>query len=442
MVPLPRPRIRAGRVATLAIAVAACAAPPPPDAASAPDLPLAHLNDLRRPAGRMAGDTLVLELDLVRAAWTPRGGTGPRVAVPVFAEAGGAPSVPGPLLRVSAGTPVRLTVRNTLDAEAEIRVPAIEGLGRDSLVLAPGATRSLAWTPATAVSSAYGARVDGERGPNGPTMGVLVVDPPGTLPHPGERILLLTSWGSPAEPGSLSPESSWKMTVNGRSWPFTERFTFAVGDTVRWRVINTSFTRHPMHLHGFYFDVTSAGDLEADTAYAPGSRSPVVTHTMLNLSAMTLSWVPTTPGNWLFHCHLLRHMGANQRFAAESAHAHAGSDAVMAMDDGMAGLITGITVEPAAGAEPAEPPPARRIDLWTGATPGGWGDAPRLALVRQDGAEPPAPDSTVAPSSLLVLRRDEPVEIVVHNRLETPLAVHWHGLELRSVYDGVGHWSG
>jgi manganese oxidase len=35
-----------------------------------------------------------------------------------------------------------------------------------------------------------------------------------------------------------------------------------------------------------------------------------------------------------------------------------------------------------------------------------------------------------------------PTEIVVHNRLDIPLSVHWHGLELRSLYDGVGHWSG
>ena len=33
-------------------------------------------------------------------------------------------------------------------------------------------------------------------------------------------------------------------------------------------------------------------------------------------------------------------------------------------------------------------------------------------------------------------------EIVVHNRLDFPFGVHWHGLELESRYDGVGDWSG
>jgi hypothetical protein len=31
---------------------------------------------------------------------------------------------------------------------------------------------------------------------------------------------------------------------------------------------------------------------------------------------------------------------------------------------------------------------------------------------------------------------------MVHNRFDFPFAVHWHGLELRSEYDGVGYWSG
>ena len=31
---------------------------------------------------------------------------------------------------------------------------------------------------------------------------------------------------------------------------------------------------------------------------------------------------------------------------------------------------------------------------------------------------------------------------MVHNRLRAPLSLHWHGIEIQSYYDGVGHWSG
>jgi FtsP/CotA-like multicopper oxidase with cupredoxin domain len=46
------------------------------------------------------------------------------------------------------------------------------------------------------------------------------------------------------------------------------------------------------------------------------------------------------------------------------------------------------------------------------------------------------------PGSPIILRRGEPVQITVFNRLAMPLSVHWHGLELESFFDGVGGWSG
>ena len=41
-----------------------------------------------------------------------------------------------------------------------------------------------------------------------------------------------------------------------------------------------------------------------------------------------------------------------------------------------------------------------------------------------------------------MLRRGEPVEITVVNRLGEATALHWHGIELDSYYDGVHGWSG
>ena len=47
-----------------------------------------------------------------------------------------------------------------------------------------------------------------------------------------------------------------------------------------------------------------------------------------------------------------------------------------------------------------------------------------------------------SPGPPLVLRRGEPVEITVVNRLTEPTSIHWHGLEIESYYDGVHGWSG
>jgi FtsP/CotA-like multicopper oxidase with cupredoxin domain len=42
----------------------------------------------------------------------------------------------------------------------------------------------------------------------------------------------------------------------------------------------------------------------------------------------------------------------------------------------------------------------------------------------------------------LVLQRGEPVEIQVVNRLSEPTAIHWHGIELDSYFDGVPGYAG
>jgi FtsP/CotA-like multicopper oxidase with cupredoxin domain len=61
----------------------------------------------------------------------------------------------------------------------------------------------------------------------------------------------------------------------------------------------------------------------------------------------------------------------------------------------------------------------------------------RFAYVLQEGDADPAPDSVRLPGSTLVLHKDEPTSIWVVNRTPEPSAVHWHGLELDSYFDGV-----
>ena len=51
-------------------------------------------------------------------------------------------------------------------------------------------------------------------------------------------------------------------------------------------------------------------------------------------------------------------------------------------------------------------------------------------------------DSVPVPSSLLVLRRNEPVRITIVNHLRAATGVHWHGIEVPAYSDGVPGWSG
>jgi FtsP/CotA-like multicopper oxidase with cupredoxin domain len=50
------------------------------------------------------------------------------------------------------------------------------------------------------------------------------------------------------------------------------------------------------------------------------------------------------------------------------------------------------------------------------------------------------PSQPTLPGPTLVLERGRPVEITVVNQLNEPTAVHWHGMELESYYDGVAGW--
>jgi len=86
-------------------------------------------------------------------------------------------------------------------------------------------------------------------------MGLLVVDGPDEVPDPEARLFLISHWADAEDPSTFRPAARFLMS--GRGWPHTERLEYAQGDTVRWRVVNQSGAFHPMHLHGFYFEVTS-----------------------------------------------------------------------------------------------------------------------------------------------------------------------------------------
>jgi FtsP/CotA-like multicopper oxidase with cupredoxin domain len=413
----------------------------------------AAFEDYTKPVGHMENGVLKITLDVGTAPWQPWGKDGPTVQANVFAADGAPPRVPGPLIRVPAGTPVHITLRNTLPDSIVVRglrdrsnEPQRQRLGaflNDFVELEPGGTKEVRFTPTVPGTFAYFATRHAAGAPKpvftparGPFEGVLIVDPPGE-PAPDERIFLITHWVDRQLPGSWQPTG--RFMINGRSWPHTERLTHAVGDTVRWRVINITGITHPMHLHGFHFRVDARGDQWREEVYAPGDRRLAVTELLNPSETMRITWVPTEPGNWVFHCHLMRHMSWLQTAPLErvaDTH-HASGEGV----DLLGGLVLGITVNPRAGIA-STALPRRRLPLHIGMRPGVFGDAPAYGFVLQEGPRPPAADSVRFPGSTIVLTRGEPSEIVVHNRADVPLGVHWHGLELESAFDGVPGFSG
>ena len=104
-------------------------------------------NDNRVPGGVMRGDTLVLRLVVARSEWYPEAANGPHITVEAFGEEGRVLSLPAPLIRVAAGTPIRATVRNAL-SDSTIHVIGLHTQPipvSDTLHIAPGASTEVAF---------------------------------------------------------------------------------------------------------------------------------------------------------------------------------------------------------------------------------------------------------------------------------------------------------
>jgi FtsP/CotA-like multicopper oxidase with cupredoxin domain len=425
------------------------AAVPPESSGS---LPSVVANDNRRPAGRLEGDTLKLSLRAGRGLWQPEGPDGPRLAIEAFGEEASLLSVPAPLIRAEAGALIDVTLRNDLDVLLQVHgLCARSGAACPPLAVPPRDTRQVQFRIDRPGTYHYWATTMGAPVPFRELAGGLVVDPPGAPSD--DRVLVITEWSSltPSQlgeviraddPGKVFAGLKPRLTfvINGLSWPATERLTYRVGETARWRVINLSSQAHPMHLHGFYFEVDGIGDGLTDNPIAPADRHPVVTHLLPPAATMSMTWTPERAGNWLFHCHLMHHVSTERRLnrSPSADHGHAGHDA----SSGMAGMILGVRVLDAAPAAAgiAAPPSPRKMTLTMERR--GAGGEPGFGFGLSGERVPSALATAVVPGPPLVLKRGEPVEITVVNRLGEPTAVHWHGMELDSYYDGVHNWSG
>ncbi len=416
--------------------------------------PIAQVNDNRESSGTRSGQTLSLSLDIVEAAYQPEGEHDPVVRILAFAEPGKAPQVPAPMIRAPLGTTVRLTLRNRSDSAimlGGLRPSLPEGV--DTTHIAPGATREITFRLDRVGNFFYWGALPGQDSfddrywLDSQLTGALIVDAPNTPPATNERVWLITEWF--LQPPNVQEFES-ALVFNGKAWPYNERLTFTQGDSVRFRVINAAAIEHPLHLHGFYFRVTRHGGVRADTVVG-GSRQLLQNMRTIPIGgSLSLSFLPTTPGNWVFHCHFASHVGDPVSLhGATDAHLEPGA-AHHEMPEydkpgghTMRGLVIGMHVTPAPGyVEPAAAD-RRTINLLIQKRPNGLiGGQTAYGFLVQTGAEVPARDSIQIPGPVLELKRGQPVRILVKNNMDEQSGVHWHGLEIESFPDGVPDFSG
>ena len=424
--------------------------------------PIAILaNQNRTPSGKLESGVLNVQLDIVQGAWHPEAEDGPRLNLLAFGETGHPAQIPGPLLRVPQGTTIYVKVANKLNAKA-----TVHGLNtrpgddnQDAFEVPPGESRERTFLAGAPGTYFYWARTT--ELPNVPPLGVIrqpvfedaqlngafIVDPPGAVA--ADRVFVINAMFVKPD---VTHDDFEVVTINGKSYPFTEPLEYTVGDTIRWRVVNPSFAFHPMHLHGAFYKVLSLGDSEKETQFAPGDRQSIVTEAMRPASTMMMEWSPENAGRWLFHCHFQFHMSSDERLPvftrvipsqydpkelAAAVHQHHGAVAMDGMPD-MAGLVLAISVKPAAGAPPPATAgkPERKLDLIIEPNTEAAGKEPKFTCaVREKNKVVVSEDRAVGPP--IVVTRGELTEITVLNHLKAPTTIHWHGLELESYYDGV-----
>ena len=242
-----------------------------------------------------------------------------------------------PTLRVRAGAPQRWRIVNTAKSryfDLDLGGPSFTLIGgdgglqeyavtRDALVLAPGERADVLVTPPVApgktmalgsviVNRGFGsfeARI-----PYDDLMTIAAVDLPAYVAAPRPEVrrsieplpqagataidLEMTLTQAPDEPpvyslrGPLS--SSGHHTVRAR-----------VGETQIWSVTNTTVWSHPLHLHGFFFQVLDEKGAPArplawkDTVDIPFEKTVRLIVRFDDREGVA--------GNWMLHCHILDH---------------------------------------------------------------------------------------------------------------------------------------
>ena len=224
-------------LAALLLQVAACA----PEPISKVATPRAvDANDNRTAAGSEHDGVRSIRLEIVDGDWQPERNMAP-IHVLAFAEAGRAATTPGPLIRVVQGTQVKVVIDNRTDQTMWLHgLHDRPGQGEALQVPARGSATTQFRADTAGSYYYFGSPKqfppDTREGRDSALHGALVVDAAGG--RGDDRVFVIAAHGEDNQP--------FFWTINGRSWPYTERQVLPFGRAATWRVINATSDLHPL----------------------------------------------------------------------------------------------------------------------------------------------------------------------------------------------------
>lgn len=104
--------------------------------------------------------------------------------------------------------------------------------------------------------------------------------------------------GHGSSAGTMMP----KFTINGQVYPNVPTISAKLGEVETWEVLSDEAMDHPLHIHGFSFQVLSRG----------GVPEPIrAWKDTVNIKGKETLWLAVRfdgfVGKWLYHCHILEH---------------------------------------------------------------------------------------------------------------------------------------
>jgi len=222
---------------------------------------------------------------------------------------------PGPTIEVVEGDKVRIFVTNKLPEHTSVhwhgqRLPnGMDGVGGLTQPhIAPGKTFVYEFEARRAGTFMYHPHADEMTQMAMGMMGFWVTHPkdPGFMRVDRDFVFLLGAYD--IDPGSFTPRVNTMLdfnlfTFNTRVFPGIDPMVVRHKDRVRIRVGNLTMTNHPIHLHGYEFEVTGT-----DGGWTrPSSRWTEVT-TDIGVGQMrAIEFTADELGDWAFHCHKSHH---------------------------------------------------------------------------------------------------------------------------------------
>lgn len=189
----------------------------------------------------------------------------------------------------------------------------------ENLVLAPGERMDVFYTPDAMPGTEYGigARLfdrgygstEARQGEDLFTMVMSSAPKPAPIPLPTltRAIEPLSQAGATQvaiEFGVLqnTQDRSFQYTINGKPLDQIPQLKATVGETQVWTVTNPTPWSHPLHLHGFFFQVLDKqGQPVRPMAWKDTVSVPYKD------SVKVIVRFEDRPGSWMYHCHILDH---------------------------------------------------------------------------------------------------------------------------------------